>query len=70
MNRKKGPPTVQSAYATIIEAGLYLNLGRTAVYSLMDNNELAHAKFGRLRRIPWDALREYAERNTTAVKAS
>ena len=50
-------------FAKIEEAMHYLNLSRASVYSLMDRGELRYAKFGRSRRIPRQALRDYARRS-------
>lgn len=49
-------------FADVIQAADYLKLARSSVYKLMDNGELPYAKFGKSRRIPWRALREYAAR--------
>lgn len=49
-------------FDTVPEAAKYLRLCRATVYVLMDRGELASARFGKARRIPRRALREYAER--------
>ncbi len=48
-NTHSPPPT---RYPTII--------GRTKVYDMIRNGELASIKIGKLRRVPVDAVREYA----------
>jgi excisionase family DNA binding protein len=53
---------VASGFATVAEAATFLRLSRAKVYQLMEGGELLYAKFGKSRRIPKDALREYAER--------
>lgn len=58
------PKSNVTGFATIQQATEYLALSRATVYKLMDNGQLAHAKFGGARRIPWASLHEYAERNT------
>jgi excisionase family DNA binding protein len=50
-------------FATIREAMTYLSISRATLYALMDAGDLPYAKFRRCRRIPWQALREYATRN-------
>jgi excisionase family DNA binding protein len=49
-------------FATIDEAAHFLGLKRSSVYKLMELQELTFAKFGKSRRIPWKAIRSYAER--------
>jgi excisionase family DNA binding protein len=49
-------------FADIPAAVDFLSVSRATVYKLMDIGELPYAKFGKSRRIPWAALREYASR--------
>jgi excisionase family DNA binding protein len=49
-------------FATIDEAAAFLGLKRSSIYKLMELQDLAFAKFGKARRIPWKAIRAYAER--------
>jgi excisionase family DNA binding protein len=49
-------------FATVSQGAEYLGLSRAKLYQLMDARELQYAKFGKSRRIPWRALREYGER--------
>jgi excisionase family DNA binding protein len=49
-------------FADAHEAATFLGLSRSSVYKLMETGELPYAKFGKSRRIPWRALREYAAR--------
>jgi excisionase family DNA binding protein len=53
---------VADGFASIEEASEFLTLSRAYVYRLMDAGDLPYAKFGRARRIPRRALREYAEK--------
>jgi excisionase family DNA binding protein len=57
---------VREGFAEVSEAQEYLKLSRSSVYGLMESGQLAYARFGRRRRIPWKALRDYAERNLVA----
>lgn len=50
-----------SKLANVTEVAKYLNLCRSSVYNLMDTGQLPYAKFGRSRRIPWDAVEEFVE---------
>jgi excisionase family DNA binding protein len=50
-------------FLTISEVALFLKLSRSKVYSLMDSSELAYARFGRSRRVPKQALREFVEKS-------
>jgi excisionase family DNA binding protein len=57
----------KAGFATIEQAQEYLSLSRATLYKLMDQGDLAYAKFGpKSRRIPWAALRQYGERCTVA----
>jgi len=56
-----------SGFATVAEACVFLRLSRASVYELMMAKKIAHAKFGRARRIPWSALQEYAQSCLVAV---
>lgn len=54
-------------FATVEEAGRFLALGRTKVYGLMDAGELRSVKIGKARRIPWQALKDFARRAVEAA---
>jgi excisionase family DNA binding protein len=64
MNETVGPgrQILQDGFATVAEAAKYLGLGRAKVYQLMEQENLAYAKFGKSRRIPWRGLIEYSAR--------
>jgi excisionase family DNA binding protein len=47
-------------HVRIAEAAEFLGLSRSKIYQLMDAGELAYAKFGRSRRIPFQILMEFA----------
>ena len=49
-------------FATVVEAAKFLNVSRAKVYQMMDAGELIYAKFGKSRRLPLRALREFAEK--------
>jgi excisionase family DNA binding protein len=51
---------VRDGFASVEQAEEFLRLGRSTVYKLMESGELIYAQFGRSRRIPWRAIREYA----------
>ena len=52
---------VEDGFVSVAEAATFLGLSRATVYELMGSGKLAHAKFGRSRRIPRRALREFAQ---------
>lgn len=58
----KKPDLTSEGFADVHEAAEYLCMSRSSIYKLMDSGELRYAKFGKSRRIPWRALREFAER--------
>jgi excisionase family DNA binding protein len=51
----------EDGYLTIGEVAQFLRLCRATVYTLMDNGSIPYAKFGKSRRVPRQALREYAD---------
>jgi excisionase family DNA binding protein len=51
---------IRDGFAEVAEAQQYLKLSRATIYSLMESKQLAYARFGRTRRIPWRSLYEYA----------
>lgn len=57
-------------FIDVVDAGKYLGLSRSKVYALMDNQELAYAKFGKSRRIPIQSLRDYANRCLVGARAA
>jgi excisionase family DNA binding protein len=59
---EKRASVIEDGFADVGEAAEYLGLSRAFVYRLMDSGDLEYAKFGCARRIPWQALRAYAER--------
>jgi excisionase family DNA binding protein len=56
------PELTADGFADLHEAAAFLSVSRSSIYKLMDASELPYAKFGKARRIPWRALREYAAR--------
>jgi excisionase family DNA binding protein len=53
---------IEDGFETVPEAAKFLSVSRAKVYAMMEQGELAYCKFGKSRRIPRRALREYAER--------
>jgi excisionase family DNA binding protein len=53
--------------ANIDAACRFLSISRTALYSLMDRNELQFIKIGKSRRIPWSALENLIAAKAAAV---
>jgi excisionase family DNA binding protein len=58
----KNPDLTTDGFADVQEAAEFLSMSRSSIYKLMEAGHLKYAKFGKARRIPWRALREYAER--------
>jgi excisionase family DNA binding protein len=54
-------------FVTVAEAAKFLGVCRAKVYQIMDAGALKYAKFGASRRIPIQALREYADRCMIAM---
>jgi excisionase family DNA binding protein len=46
-------------WASVRDVCEYLRLSRMTVYNMMTAGKLRWAKFGRIRRVSWDAVREY-----------
>ena len=55
-----GLAVVAEGFAKVAEAEKFLGVSRAKLYQMMDAGALTYAKMGRSRRIPWQALREYA----------
>ena len=60
MNTTEREELVSDGLAKVNEAAEFLRIGRSKLYEEMDAGRLVYAKFGRSRRIPWRAIREYA----------
>ena len=56
--------TPRAGFTTVREAAGFLHVSRAKLYSMMEAQELAYAKFGSCRRISWDELLAFAERST------
>jgi excisionase family DNA binding protein len=54
---------VRDGFLTVPDAARFLGISRSKVYLLMDDGELIYAKFGSSRRVPRQALIDYATRN-------
>jgi excisionase family DNA binding protein len=61
VNRKQGV-AVERLFLTVEEVAESLHIGRTRVFALIAAKEITSVKIGSLRRIPVDAVREYAAR--------
>lgn len=48
-------------FVSVEEAGDFLSMSRSSIYKLMDSGQLRWCKFGKARRIPWVALRHFAQ---------
>lgn len=57
-------------FLTVTEAARRLRIGRTTCFSLIRSGELESVKVGHLRRVPADAVPEYAMRLRTAQRAA
>jgi excisionase family DNA binding protein len=57
---------VDEGFASIEEGCKYLRICRASMYLLMEAGEVAYAKFGKSRRIPWRALKDFAARSLVA----
>lgn len=51
---------VADGFVSVPGAAQFLGISRSKTYESMDAGELMYAKFGRARRIPQRALREFA----------
>ncbi|GAA4878915.1 helix-turn-helix domain-containing protein [Pseudonocardia benzenivorans] len=55
-------PAIERVFLTVEEVAEALQIGRTRVFTLIAAREITSVKIGNLRRIPVDAVREYATR--------
>ncbi len=58
---------VKEGFAEVAEAQQYLRLSRATIYAMMEAGDLAYARFGRRRRIPWRVLYDFAAGRMTCV---
>jgi excisionase family DNA binding protein len=54
--------SVERVLLTVEEVAEALHIGRTRVFALIAAKEITSVKIGNLRRVPVDAVREYAAR--------
>jgi len=59
--------TMERVLLTAEEVAEALHIGRTRVYDLIAAGEITSVKIGHLRRIPVDAVRDYAARLVAEV---
>lgn len=52
---------IEPVFLTVEETAGVLRISRTRVFDLIRTNRLRSRKFGRLRRIPVSAIREFAK---------
>lgn len=55
-------PTPERRLLTVEEAAEYLGVGRTLMYQLIKDGEIRTVQIHRLRRVPREAVDEYANR--------
>lgn len=55
---------------TVEEAAKRLNIGRTKTYALVRSGQIASVRIGRLRRVPAEAIEDYATRLTSDQTAA
>jgi excisionase family DNA binding protein len=53
---------MERVFLTPEEVAEALHVGRAKVYDLIRNGDLVSVKIGKLRRVPADAVREFAQR--------
>jgi excisionase family DNA binding protein len=58
--KQPDPDMLADGFTGVTQAAEYLGISRSKIYAIMDSGELAYAKFGKARRIPRRALREFA----------
>ena len=61
--RRTDATLIADGLVTVEYAAKFLGLGRSSLYALMETGALPFAKFGRARRIPKNALLEFALRS-------
>ena len=59
---RSGSAPMERVLLTVEEVAEALHLGRTRVFALIAAKEITSVKIGNLRRVPVDAVREYATR--------
>ena len=56
------PPGPTRTLLSVEAAATQLSIGRTTMYALLKNGDVASVRIGRLRRIPTEALTAYTNR--------
>jgi excisionase family DNA binding protein len=51
----------KDGFATVDQAGQFLNCGRVTIYAMMRDDQLPSTKIRNARRIPWAALHKLTE---------
>ncbi len=65
---EQGDPTVLAL--TVEEAARRIGVGRTTMYALIASGEVPSIQFGRLRRIPTQALSDYVAKLTPPARST
>jgi len=60
MNEVPVVPQSEKLLLTVEEAAAMLSLGRTSVFGLIKSGALRSVRIGRSRRVPREAVRDYA----------
>ena len=60
---ERGETIFRDGFATVTEAARFLRVSRAKLYLMMDAGDLVYAKFGKSRRIPWQAIYALVERS-------
>lgn len=59
---------VNSGFVTALEASKFLGVSRSHIYALMERGELPYSRFGNSRRIPRQAMIEFATKSLVGVE--
>lgn len=62
-------PLSERVLLTTEEAAEQLGIGRTLMYKLIANGEIESIRIGRLRRVPTNAIQDYAYRLVNETRA-
>ena len=62
MDVTSDPPGPTRTLLSVEAAATQLSIGRTTMYALLKNGDVASVRIGRLRRVPAEALTTYTAR--------
>ncbi len=64
----QAPAAIPEGLARVTEVAKFLALSRAKLYLMMDAGELPYVRFGKSRRVPWQAVRDLVRESTVTAR--